>query len=179
MLERVKYFCFHLKGRCIGGPSGVANGGTADSKGRQIEYFMVHVNVVDSRLQIVRDFGLPSRCRSLPSSDMLGGVAHERTPRPPIEFDLTSGPGSLVLLVLPYIAVVLYQDVWRVTYNEDNCYCRFRTSRPMVWVPKTARQFILWFRLLQILWDPTAVRIPRHRIIIGPVSVSFLCSSFF
>lgn len=103
MLERIKCFCFHLKDRCIGGPSGLADGGTADSKGRQIEYFMVHVHVVDSRLQFVRDFGLQSRCGSLPSSDMLRGVAQEQRPRPPIEFHLTSGPGSLVLLVLPYI----------------------------------------------------------------------------
>ena len=85
----------------------------------------------------------------------------------------------LVLLVLPYIPFVLYQDVQCDTYKDDNCYCHFRTSRFPVWVRKTARRFILWFRLLQILWDPKTVRIPRHRIIIGPVSVSFLCSSFF
>ena len=75
--------------------SGVDDGRTADSKGRQSEYFMVHVHVVDSRLQITRDFGLQSRCRSLRSSDMSRGVAQERRPRPPIEFNLTSGPGSL------------------------------------------------------------------------------------
>jgi hypothetical protein len=90
LLERVKYFCFHLKYQCIGGPRGVAGGGTADSKGREIEHFMVRVHVVDSRLQIVRDLRLPSRCRSLPSSDMLRGVAQEGSPRPPIEFHLTS-----------------------------------------------------------------------------------------
>lgn len=175
MLERIKHF--YLKDQCIGGPIGVAGGGTADFKGRQIDYLMVHVHVVDSRPQIVRDFGLPSRCKSLPSSNMLRGVAQERRPRPSLEFHLTSGTGSLVLLVLPYIPV-LYEGVWCDTYDEDNCYCHFRTSRLTVWVRKTARQFILWFRLLQILWDPKTVRIPRHRIIIGPVSVRFLCSSF-
>jgi hypothetical protein len=106
----------------------------------------------------------------------LRGVAQERRPRPPLEFHLTSGTGNLVSLVLPYIPV-LHVDVGFDTCDKDNCYCHFRTSRLTVWVRKPARQFILWFRLLEILWDPKTVRIPRHRIIIGPLSVSFLCSS--